>query len=159
MIKKETIILGIDPGLANTGYGVIKDGSSLELLDYGCIETSKNSSHDDRLNHIYNAVIELSKKYKPSLISLEDLFFYKNVKSALKVGEAKGVVILAAKHSNVPFVQFTPSQVKIAVSGYGKASKEQVQKMVKSILKLKVIPKPDHASDALAVAICGINCN
>ena len=153
------IILGIDPGIADTGYGVIekqKNGNLL-CLDYGTIKTNSKLASPDRLEIINLEMTKIVKTYKPSLISVEELFFCNNVKTALIVGQARGVVILTAKQNKIPVVEFTPLQVKQAVSTYGKASKLQVQKMVKLILNLKELPKPDDAADALAVAICATN--
>lgn len=153
------VILGIDPGIADTGYGVIKkekDGR-LICLDYGSIKTKAGTDLIDRLEIINKQVDKIIKKYKPELISVEELFFCNNAKTALIVGQARGVVLLTAKQNNVPLVEFTPLQVKQAVSAYGKASKLQVQKMVKLLLNLKELPRPDDAADALAAAICASN--
>lgn len=148
------IYLGIDPGTATTGYGIIKkEAGVLECLDYGCIKTSKVTPFGERLGHIYKEVKTLIKKHRPDRFAVEDLYFFKNQKTAFKVGQARGVIILAAQGGGVPILEPTPLQVKQAVSGYGQATKEQVQKMVKIILKLSELPKPDDAADALAVAI------
>jgi len=156
--KNISIILGIDPGIADTGYGVIKkDGNKLICLDYGTIKTGAREEMPDRLSQINQALEILIKKYDPQIIAVEQLFFCKNVKTALMVGQARGVILLTAKQSKKVVVEFTPLQVKQAVSAYGKASKMQVQKMVKLILELKEIPKPDDAADALAIAICASN--
>jgi len=150
--------LGIDPGLAGTGYGVIlQDKSKLSLLNYGCIKTSKEQPFEDRLDCIYRGIVGILEKYKPDFCSLEELFFAKNVKSALKVGEARGVVILAAKHKNLKIYEYTPLQIKEALTSYGRADKGQIQTMVKILLRMKEIPEPDHAADALAAAICCAN--
>lgn len=160
-IKKSitcSIILGIDPGLADTGFGVIqKQGSKLKLVDYGCIKTSSKLAMENRLEEIYQSLAKLIKKYRPQIIAVEKLFFCKNVKTALAVGQARGVVILAAGQNNLPLYEFTPLQVKLALTSYGKADKNQVQQMVKIVLGLKQIPKPDDAADALAVAVCCAN--
>ncbi len=149
------IILGIDAGLANTGFGLITaDGGKLQLLDYGNIKTEDNIESAHRLMLIYDGLIHLIERYQPDYFSLEDLFFSKNVSSAFAVGEAKGVTKLAAAKTDREVFSYTPAQVKLAVVGYGKATKRQVQKMVKVLLKLDEIPKPDHAADALALAIC-----
>ncbi len=161
------IILGIDPGLATTGYGIIKfkipqsrtsslrgrQNSKFKILKYGCIKTSTKSSFAERLEAIYNELRKLIKKYKPDKIALERIFFAKNVKTAMQVGEARGVVTLVAIQNKVLITEFTPLQVKQCLTGYGRASKEQVQKMVKMFLSFKEMPKPDDAADALAVAI------
>lgn len=158
MNKHNSIILGIDPGIADTGYGVIKkEGNKLLCLDYGSIKTSSKIEMPDRLETINSELNEIIKKYKPNLISVEQLFFCKNVKTALVVGQARGVVLLTAKQNKIKIIEFTPLQIKQAVSAYGKATKDQVQKMVKIILNLKTIPQPDDAADALAAAICATN--
>lgn len=150
------IIIGFDPGVADTGYGVIKDeGGTLICLDYGSIRTPAKTPLPERLETIYVAVTSLLKKHKPALVSIEQLFFSKNVTTAMAVGQARGVVLLAAAQAKRPLVEFTPNQVKQSVASYGAADKQQVQRMVKMILKLKNIPKPDDAADALAIAICG----
>jgi crossover junction endodeoxyribonuclease RuvC len=152
------IILGIDPGIADTGYGVIKEeGSRLSCLVYGSIKTSSKDDLITRLDILHRELTKIIKKYKPDLASVEELFFNKNVRTALIVGQARGVVLLTLKQNKLPIIEFTPSQVKQAVSAYGQASKKQVQKMVKLILNLKEIPYPDDAADALAMAICALN--
>jgi crossover junction endodeoxyribonuclease RuvC len=152
------IILGIDPGIADTGYGVIKEeGSRLSCLVYGSIKTSSKDDLITRLDILHRELTKIIKKYKPELASVEELFFNKNVRTALIVGQARGVVLLTLKQNKLPIIEFTPSQVKQAVSAYGQASKKQVQKMVKLILNLKEIPYPDDAADALAMAICALN--
>lgn len=152
------IILGIDPGIADTGYGTIKtDGHKLFCLSYGSIKTKAKTELGDRLEIINIELNKIIKKYKPNLIAVEQLFFCKNVKTALIVGQARGVILLTAKQNKIPTVEFTPLQVKQAVSSYGQAGKLQVQKMVKLLLNLKELPKPDDAADALAVAICAAN--
>ncbi len=159
MNKKEKIILGIDPGIADTGYGVIKkdENNNLKCITYGSIKTKAHTELSDRLNIINQELNKIIKKYKPEKVAVEELFFCKNVKTALIVGQARGVILLTAKQNNLPINEHTPLQVKQAVSAYGKASKLQVQKMVKLILKLEAIPQPDDAADALAVAICSSN--
>lgn len=151
------IILGIDPGLATTGYGIINETRNkkqeIELIVCGCINTSSKFSTIERLEKIYRELKKIIKKYKPDKIAVEELFFAKNVKTALKVGEARGVILLTIKQASVPFSEFTPLQVKQAITGYGRASKQQIQKMIKVLLKLQEIPKSDDAADALAVAI------
>ncbi len=149
------IIIGFDPGLADTGYGVIEvRGSKLVCLEYGSIKTPARTDLSTRLVTIYKKVGQLLKKYQPDRIGIEQLFFSKNVKTAMAVGQARGVVLLAIAEATLPVIEFTPNQVKQAVSAYGSAPKEQIQRMVKIILNLKEIPKPDDAADALAVAIC-----
>lgn len=155
-MKHSSVILGIDPGIADTGFGIIlKDGNNnLSCLGYGSIKTKAGMELADRLEIINIHLNKLIEKYQPNLISVEELFFSKNAKTALIVGQARGVVLLTAKQNKVRLVEFTPLQVKQAVSTYGKADKLQVQKMVKLLLNLKEIPRPDDAADALAIAIC-----
>lgn len=153
------IILGIDPGLAIVGYGVIEYvGNKYKVLDYGAITTDSNLDFPERLKRIYDGMSALIEKYKPEDLAMEELFFNKNVKTALKVGQARGVQILCAKNKELDIYEYTPLQVKQAVVGYGRADKSQVQKMVKVLLNLKEIPKPDDVADALAVAICHSSC-
>ncbi len=154
------IILGIDPGLATTGYGVIKlkinlpaGGEKLKVIDYGCIRTSVRMAYAERLETIYKEFKKIIKKYQPQCVAIEKIYFARNVKTAMQVGEARGIITLVAVQNKVPIIEFTPLQVKQCLTGYGQASKKQVQKMVKIILNLKEIPKPDDAADALAVAI------
>jgi len=159
MINKNhnLIILGIDPGIADTGFGIISNkDNKLACLDYGSIRTSAKLELADRLEIINTELAKLIKKYKPDLIAIEELFFCNNAKTAIIVGQARGVVVLTAKLNKVKSVEFTPYQVKQAVSTYGHAEKGQVQKMVKIILNLKELPK-DDAADALAIAICAVN--
>lgn len=153
------IILGIDPGLADLGYGVIRKDEKGKLVcqEYGVIKTSAKTELTLRLEDINKKLDKIIKKYKPQLMAVEQLFFCKNVKTALVVGQARGVILLTARQNKIPTAEFTPLQVKQAVSTYGQASKIQVQKMVKLILNLKELPKPDDAADALAIAICAAN--
>lgn len=149
------IILGIDPGTAITGYGIIKvEGNKFKALTYGSIKTKKSEGLPIRLRIIYQEVKQLIATYNPEEIAVEDLFFNKNTRTALAVGHARGVVLLAGANSMLNVNEYTPLQVKQAVVGYGRAEKTQVQQMVKSILGLEKIPKPDDVADALAVAIC-----
>lgn len=149
------IILGIDPGIAIVGYGIIEcKGNHFKIIDYGCITTDSNILFPERLKIVYNGVIDIIDKYKPEELAVEELFFNKNVKTAIKVGHARGVEILAAVNKDLPIYEYTPLQIKQSVVGYGRAEKHQVQEMVKILLNLKEIPKPDDAADALAVAIC-----
>ncbi len=151
-------ILGIDPGVALTGWGVIDTDKTrdngLALVDYGVIKTAKDLEQGQRLHEIYTQLGILIKKYKPDIASMEKLFFCRNVTTAISVGEARGVILMAVKEGNLPLKEFTPMQVKSGVCGYGKADKKQVQTMVKAILQMDEIPKPDDAADGLAVAIC-----
>lgn len=154
-----SIILGIDPGIADTGFGVVEKTkvNSLKCLEYGSIQTPAKMELSERLEMLGIELKGIIKKYKPSLVSIEELFFCKNVKTALVVGHARGVVMYVARQNKIPIVEFTPLQIKQAVSSYGKADKQQVQRMVKMILNLKEIPKPDDAADGLAAAICASN--
>ena len=152
------IILGVDPGLATTGFGVINaDKYRQSLVGYGCIQTKPNSPHAQRLKQIKDKLTKIITKYQPNAIAVEQLFFYNNAKTAFVVGEARGVILLTACERRLPIYEYTPLQVKQAVSTYGQASKLQVQKMVKLLLRMKEIPKPDDAADALAIAICCAN--
>jgi len=152
------IIIGIDPGIADTGYGVIEvSGSNLKCLDYGSIKTKAGNKLSLRLHKLHTELDILIKKYQPAIISVEELFFCNNAKTALIVGQARGVILLAIEQNKTPLVEFTPLQIKQAVSSFGGADKKQVQRMVKLILNLKTIPQPDDAADALAAAICASN--
>lgn len=148
------IIMGIDPGIAIVGYGILEfKGNSYKVMDYGAITTKAGVPIPDRLNQIYNEMNILIKKYKPEDIAFEELFFNKNVKTAITVAQARGVEVLCAEKNRAGIYEYTPLQVKQALVGYGRASKSQVQDMVKLILNLDKIPKPDDVADALAVAI------
>lgn len=148
------IILGIDPGIARCGWGIInKVGSKIDFVDYGCIETDKDLAPGERLELIYTDLNKIIKENKPTVAVVELLFFSKNVKTAMSVAETRGVIILALKRNNIQIEEFTPDQIKSAVTGSGRADKKQVQKMVKMILKLDHIPQPDDAADGLAAAI------
>ena len=151
------IILGIDPGTAATGFAIIKKQSELRAIDYGCIRTSPQFSTAERLKETHQQIAKLIKKHRPDIIAVEDIFFFKNLKTAIKVSEARGVALLSASQAKIPIAEYTPLQIKQAVTSYGRADKSQVQKMVKVLLNLKEIPKPDDAADALAVAICCAN--
>ncbi len=153
------IILGIDPGIADTGFGVIKKDKSgnIECLDYGSIKTKSKNDLAYRLELLSQELDKIIKRYKPELIAIEQLFFCKNVKTALMVGQARGVVMLVARQNKIAIEEFTPLQVKQAVSTYGRASKIQVAHMVKLLLKLDKLPRSDDAADALAIAICAAN--
>ncbi len=152
------IILGLDPGIADTGYGIIKeDGGKLSCLGYGTIKTGAKESLPARLEILHKELDKIIKKFKPQSAAIEQLFFNKNVRTALIVGQARGVSLLTLTQNKLPIFEFTPSQVKQAATAYGQASKTQVQKMVKLILHLDKLPRPDDAADALAVAICALN--
>ena len=150
------IILGIDPGVADTGFGVISVEASGQprCLEYGSIKTPAGMVLPERLELIFKGVDNLFKRYQPLALAIEKLFFSRNVTTAMAVSQARGVVLLASQINGVSVKEFTPPQVKQAVAAYGQADKAQVQKMVKFILGLETIPKPDDAADALAVAIC-----
>ncbi len=149
------IILGIDPGTATTGYGVIdRSGSKIKFVDCGVILTSKSLPMPERLLAIYDKLNELMNKHQPDCMATEQLFFSNNVTTAMHVGAAVGVVLLAAAQRSIPLREYRPAEVKMAVVGYGAAEKQQVQFMVKSLLALEKAPKPDDAADALAIAIC-----
>jgi len=149
------IILGIDPGTATTGYGVLsKDGERLEVITYGAITTSPKKSPPERLMDSYQAICSLIDTYRPDVLVTERLFFKSNETTAFSVGRTVGVALLAAAQKGIPWLEYTPLQVKQAVVGYGGAEKKQVQFMVKQILKLPAPPKPDDAADALAICIC-----
>ena len=168
-------ILGIDPGLADTGWGVIQctaeNGRRLAcspraeagrrgrnadwlVVDYGNISTNARDAIENRLSDIHAEVMDLIKKYEPDVVTVEELYFGVNVKTAMKVGQARGAVILAAGDCNLQVANYAPNKIKIALTGYGHADKQQVQEMVKRFLKLDKVPKPDHAADALACAYC-----
>jgi len=149
------LVLGVDPGTATTGYGIIEvKGYQYKMVDYGCIKTSPRCAVPQRLQKLYQQVVRLLNAYRPAVVAVEELFFNKNVRTALAVGQARGVVLLAAASQDIQVVEYTPLQVKQGVVGYGRASKRQVQEMVKILLKLDKVPRPDDAADALAIAIC-----
>lgn len=148
-------ILGIDPGIAIVGFGFIdKIGSKLIPVQYGSIQTEAHTDPGFRLKDVYDATTQLIEKYKPDAMSIEKLFFNRNVTTAFTVGQARGVMILAGVQAGLSIAEYTPLQVKQSVVGYGKAEKHQVQEMVKILLKLSQVPKPDDVADALAIAIC-----
>lgn len=152
------IVLGIDPGTANTGYGVVaRRGSRLVALDGGVITTRPESPPQFRLANIHRRVCELLDEHKVNVLSMEDVYFGRNVTSAFAVGQARGVVMLAAGQRRLACVSYTPQQIKYAVCGSGRAEKDQVGRMVQMLLSLESPPRPDHAADALAVAICHAN--
>ena len=147
-------ILGLDPGYAIVGYGILDyDNYSLTVNDYGVITTPKEQEMPDRLEHIYNAMCHLISVYKPDVVAIEELFFFRNITTAIPVAQARGVIVLACKQSNIPLYEYTPLQIKQALTGNGRAEKKQIQYMVKVLLNLEKVPKPDDAADALAVAI------
>jgi crossover junction endodeoxyribonuclease RuvC len=149
------IILGIDPGTARCGLGVIeKKGSSLKAVSYGLIESDKERPQAERLEVVFVEVRRAIKKHKPDVVAVEKLFFSKNVKTAMSVGEARGVILLCAQLAGVEIREYSPMEVKMALTGYGMADKNQVLQMTKAILGMKETPKPDDVADALAIAIC-----
>jgi len=152
------IILGIDPGIATTGYGIVeKKGDALKKIAYGCIITNKKEPLEKRLDIIFDDLMDVIKEYKPDEVAVEEIFFAANSKTAITVGHARGVVLLACSKSKKPIYGYTPLQIKQAVCGYGHGDKKQIQEMVKTLLCLKDIPKPDDAADGLAAAICHAN--
>ena len=149
------IILGIDPGFAIVGVGIIEyKGNKFRVIDYFAITTKAHTPIEQRLKIIYDGINETINKYKPDFMAVEELFFNNNAKTAIAVGQARGVILLSAVNLGVPFFEYTPLQVKQAVAGYGRADKNQVQQMVKAILNLPSVPKPDDVADALAIAVC-----
>ncbi len=152
------IVLGIDPGTANTGFGVVQlRAAQMVALDGGVLKTSPAQDPAARLAQIHMGVSELLDAYAPSSVALEDIYFGVNARSAFAIGQARGVVMLAAALRGIPCRSYTPQQVKSAVCGTGRADKHQVQRMVQALLSLLELPRPDHAADALAVAICDLN--
>lgn len=151
-------IVGVDPGIANSGYGLIEaEGNDLRLVGHGTIVTGASEAFPDRLLKIYREFEKLLDSAKPEVCCVESIFFAKNAKSAFQVGHARAVFMVCAAQRGIPVYEYTPPQVKKALVGAGRAEKEQVQYMVKALLRMAEIPKPDHAADALAVAICHAN--
>ena len=151
----ERLILGIDPGYATTGYGVVAvTGQKLLAVDYGVIRTSADQRFSERVLAIYEGVRTLLERFRPGEVALEELFFARNTTTALGTAQARGVCLLAAEQAGLMLLEYTPAQVKMSVTGNGRAEKVQVQEMVRLLLNLKEIPRPDDAADALAVAIC-----
>src|ERR671918_642106 len=149
------VVMGIDPGLAHTGFGVVRvAGGKMSAIDGGVVEAAGDQSPSERLARIHESLAELVAWHEPAAVALEDLYFGKNVRSALGVGQARGVAMLAAAERGIPCFDYTPQAVKMAVCGSGAAAKAQVQRMVATLLGLPAAPASDHAADALAVAIC-----
>ena len=149
------IILGIDPGYAIVGYGVLEyTANKFRILDYGAITTDAGTPFNIRLEMIYDGVINIIERFHPDAMSVEKLFFNTNQKTVIDVGQARGVIMLAAQKKRVRSFEYTPLQVKMAVTGYGRAEKKQVQEMTRVLLNLDKVPKPDDTADALAIAIC-----
>lgn len=152
------LALGIDPGTAICGYGLVEMKSNrLKAIEYGAVLTNTSQQTHERLKIIYDKVDSIIKQLKPDVMGIEQLFFNKNVRTAFAVGQARGVVLLAAAHNNIPVVEFTPLQVKQSVVGYGRATKEQVIFMTQKLLSLPKPAKPDDVADALAIAICSLH--
>ena len=151
-------VLGIDPGSSVTGYGIVDElNGSISAVTWGTIRTSNRLPFPKRLKTIYDGLTEIIKKYSPDVASIENLFFAENAKSALKLGQVRGAAILSAANQSIEVAEYTPLEIKQAISGYGRADKGQIQNMVSILLNLNEIPKPFDASDALAIAICHIN--
>lgn len=149
------IILGIDPGIAIMGYGLVEfSNNKVKVLENGVVTTSASSPTPARLKILYDNLDEIIKEYQPDEFAIEELFFNQNVKTAITVGHARGIQILCAESNSLPIYEYTPLQIKQAITGFGRASKTQMQKTVTTLLNLKEIPKPDDAADALAVALC-----
>lgn len=151
-----SLVIGIDPGTARTGFGIIHQMPSgqLDVIDYGIITTSAGQAMSARLADLYASLVQIIDKYQPDSSAVEKLFFQRNVSTAMSVGQAKGVAILALAQAEIGVEEYSPNEIKLAVSGYGGADKRQMQEMVRTILKMNSLPKPDDAADALAVAIC-----
>ncbi len=148
-------VLGIDPGIAIVGYGIVEHiGNRFRVHDYGSIQTKAGTPVVERLKIVYDSLVALIEKEKPDCMAIEELFFNTNSKTAITVAEARGVLLLGAVNSGIEVFEYTPLQVKQAVTGYGRADKNQVQQMTKSLLGLDRVPKPDDTADALAIAIC-----
>lgn len=147
------IILGIDPGFARLGYALLnKEGQTLKLLNVGCLETKSGGENAGRLQFLANELKKIIGEYKPNLCAIEKLFFFKNQKTVIQVAEARGMILAQFADNDVPYVEFTPMEVKQALTGYGRATKDQVQKMLMQVFKLKMMIEPDDAADAVAVA-------
>jgi crossover junction endodeoxyribonuclease RuvC len=158
------IIIGIDPGIERTGYGILQKNSanvsSLQTIEHGCLFTERSQSSPQRLLSLEKQLLGLFRKYPPQALAVETLFFFKNLKTVMPVSEARGVILLASAKKKIPLFEFSPLQVKMAIAGYGRAEKKQVQRMVQETLGLSEIPKPDDAADGLALAIaCSLALN
>ena len=152
------IIIGIDPGLATVGFGVIqKVEEKIIPVSYECIRTSAEKQTSERLLEIYNEIKALFEKYNPQIVAIEKLFFNKNVTSAMRVSEARGVILLAAQQKQIPLFEYTPAQIKQAITGTGHADKQQMQEMITRLLGLDELPRPDDAADGLSIALCHIH--
>ena len=154
-MRQSKRLIGVDPGLASTGWGVVdSSGGRLRYIAHGCIETGPDKSRGERLLFIYESFLKILKTYKPAGAAIENLYFGRNVSSAMSVAEARGVLLTTLTAQGIPILELTPNAIKKAVVGVTKAEKNQIQEMVRLILGLKEIPKPDHAADALGAAIC-----
>jgi crossover junction endodeoxyribonuclease RuvC len=154
--KKTTTVLGIDPGFAITGYGIVEHNKQkVTAIAQGAIMSKPSVPYDQRLKKIFTGLTDIIKKYKPDVMAIEKLFFAANTTTAMRVSEARGVAILAAGIAGIPVREFTPLQIKQAITGDGRADKSQMQRMVKVLLGLPAIPQPDDIADALAIGICG----
>ena len=152
------LVLGVDPGLATTGYGLVREEEGgLQAIAYGVVQTPAGHPLPERLQQLYQALSTLIRQYRPDESAVEALFFSRNVRTAMSVGQARGVALLALADADLPVAEYTPLAIKQAISGYGGAKKRQMQAMVKMLLKLNEIPHPDDAADALAVAICHLH--
>ena len=153
------LAIGIDPGTAITGYGLVRETVSgdMEAVDWGVILTPPKTPLEERLDQIYTSLSEILEKHKPQTAGVEELFFQRNVSTALSVGHARGVVLLALQQTGIPINHYNPKEIKQAITGFGGADKAQMQSMVRTLLELPEIPKPDDAADALAVAICHLH--
>ena len=155
MEREARTILGIDPGLANTGWGIVSQcGPRLSCVAYGCVSTSKEAPLAQRLRKIHEQMGAVVARFEPSCVGIETVWFGVNVQSAFATGQARGAVLVACAERDLEVLEFSPSQIKLAVVGTGSADKEQVQYMVRQLLSLEDVPRPDHAADALAAAIC-----
>lgn len=158
--KSKKRIFGVDPGFDRCGFGVLDyNQKDFVVIDVGCITTDKNLSHAERLREVRDDLTSLIEKHQPDLLAIEELFFSKNVKTALKVAEARGVILELAARSALPVIELNPNQIKLALTGDGRADKKQMQQMVKTVLQLPAVPEPDDAADALAVAIASATVN
>ncbi len=152
------LILGVDPGTAITGYGLVREvEGELIVVEYGAITTPAHLAPAERLRQIYQKLSAIIARYSPAAAAVEKLFFSRNVRTAMAVGQARGVALLAAANAGLPVYEYTPLEVKQAIAGYGGASKEQVQQMVQLLLRLEEVPQPDDAADAIAVAVCHLH--
>jgi len=153
MTTKSIITIGVDPGYAIVGWGIVaKTDRKLEVLDYGVIKTHKDEEFSQRLENIYQEINKIIQKFKPTQAGIEKLYFSKNTNTALEVGQARGVILLALKQNKINIKEYTPLQIKQATASYGRADKKQIQKMMQNIFKLPELPQPDDAADALAIA-------